>query len=563
MDGSSRMALDDSDYGSDFSVGEEGIVHQLLENLGNANVNADANATVSKSTDSAADTADASLEADIRAAVAAGLFMSSPVGQDPQNHVPSPAPKPSIMLSAHAKTPAPARGKSHSDAVTRQSLLGQQSLPMDGIQYPDLSRALNTIEPKAASIPEPPNEADDTRSPLERFRSFPKKPFSVSDLSSGAWCELQYWYTLTLLPGGKKTRTAAMRGGSRVHQTLEDEVHTTVPVNITTKEEAFALRLWNVVQGVRTLRETGTTRELEVWGEIDGEIINGIIDHLSYESPNAGFEEELDLPDTPQGKLRIKPKNQSSITDYLGSGNSSRRVYLTDVKTRGSTRLPSGAALRPARVQLFLYHRLLGNMVSGKVDFPAILNRYGLNAEARFSDAFMAQIGDLYDEVFYDADSEVEAMPSNEAGGAYPDASPDVSARMSPPSDLIRYRSIQQILPLLETELKDTFPQGAGSLGELLAVQYRHREDGRIIGNNSFPNDPEVLDGYMKRNLNWWRGQREAEGVSIEETYKCRFCDFAESCQWLKDKETEFTQKKRAKVQAAVHDTNPQSAVAI
>ena len=84
-----------------------------------------------------------------------------------------------------------------------------------------------------------------------------------------------------------------MRGGTKVHQTLEDQVHTTIQVRVAVKEEAFALRIWNLIQGLRTLRDTGMTRELEVWGTLYGEVTNGVIDEVSYTCPNLAFEEEL------------------------------------------------------------------------------------------------------------------------------------------------------------------------------------------------------------------------------------------------------------------------------
>ncbi|KAL7627232.1 hypothetical protein AAE478_001421 [Parahypoxylon ruwenzoriense] len=490
----------ESDYGSDFSLGEEDIVNELLEDLKN------------KTT-------------------------SSPLVQGhKQQNVPG----------LYSRSESACTGEAKSPTIKR----GQHSPPPDGVQYPDLGLSPPDTEPEAIPTPKsrPAHPSKDSRSPLQHFRSFPRKPLSVSDLASGAWCELQYWYTLTLLPGGRKTETAAMRGGTRVHQTLEDQVHTAVQVSITSKEEAFALRLWNVIQGLRTLRDTGMTRELEVWGIIEGEIVNGIIDELSHESPNPAFEEELSLSQPFEGFPASQPKQQASIMgDLLKTDR--KKVYLTDIKTRGSDRLPTGAALRPARVQLFLYHRLLGEMASGVVDFAAILGRYGLSPEALFSDAFMAQVGDLQDEVFYDADSDLEPAPSiREHSIETTGASPKRSAQTTPPPDLIRYRSIAQILPLLRSELRHTFPQGAATLGNLVAVQYRHRDDGRIIGNNSFPNDPEALDTYMSQILKWWRGERDADGVSIEETYKCRSCEFAADCQWRKDKETEFLQKKRKSI---------------
>ena len=357
---------------------------------------------------------------------------------------------------------------------------------------------------------------------------------------------MQYWYTLTRLPGGKKTRTPAMRGGTKVHQTLEDQVHTTIQVRVAVKEEAFALRIWNLIQGLRTLRDTGMTRELEVWGTLYGEVTNGVIDEVSYTCPNLAFEEELHAQSS-QGESASGSKPQPSIAVYFQPHR--RVVYLTDIKTRASTRLPSGAALRPARVQLFLYHRLLSDMASEKTDYSSIIARYGLNPQARFSDAFMAQIGDLHDEVFDDADSDSQNSPSTLRSPRY---GPDVGGSGSngpsqedPPSELIRYRSIEQLIPLLKAEIRETFPQGADTIGDLLAVQYRHRDDGRIIGNNSFPNDPEALDGYLKRNLEWWRGSRKAEGVPIEETYKCRSCEFVETCEWRKGKEAEIIRKRQ------------------
>jgi exonuclease V len=43
----------------------------------------------------------------------------------------------------------------------------------------------------------------------------------------------------------------------------------------------------------------------------------------------------------------------------------------------------------------------------------------------------------------------------------------------------------------------------------------------------------------------WWKGAREAKGVEIEEAFKCRICDFAESCTWRKTKVEEAVEKSR------------------
>ncbi|KAI1289105.1 hypothetical protein F5Y03DRAFT_378416 [Xylaria venustula] len=512
---------DDSDYGSDFSAGEEQLVEEILAGLATpGNIAAAAITTIA-----ATATATAIVTNSQTTTVTASRI----------NHNGEP----------HAPLPIVARGPASHTAGASVALsfhinsVEQGAVSLDPIRYPDLSRALSSLDSDTQPAPAqetpaplPATEQEpDTRTPLQRFRTFPKRPLTVSDFAAGAWCELQHWFTLTRLPGGRKTRTAAMKGGSRVHQTLEDEVHTTVEINITSKEEAFALRLWNIIQGMRTLRDTGMTREMEVWGVVEGEVLNGIIDQLNHATPNASFEEEINSSSSNPSS------QQSSITDYMSSNH--KTVYLTDVKTRGSTRLPKGWAVRPARVQLLLYHRLLSDMAADRLDYTAIFERYGLNGEARFSDAFMAQIGGLHEEIFYDADSEIE----------------EKSAEREFP-DLIGYRSISQIIPLLKSELRETFPLGPASISDLLAVEYRHRSDGRFLGNNSFKVDPEALGFYMKHSMKFWRGEREPEGIlTIEEADKCKWCEFAEICQWRVDKELEFLKNKKRKAKAIANST--------
>lgn len=518
----------ESDYGSDFSPEEESIVLQLLDNLNNAETR-----TVS----------------DGRASfvpVGSLVVSNQQTDNDSANNVENPGnaePERGSAAYGHARTPAASRrAKSDIDETVRL-----QSLPLDGIRYPDLSRSLAAIEPEGSNTPKdaPPSRSKlpDTRSPLERFRTFPKKPLTVTDISSGAWCELQYWYTLSLLPYGKKKPTAAMRGGTKVHKKLEDQVHTTVEVSIATKEEAFALKLWNVVQGLRTLRDTGLTRELEVWGIVDGQVINGVIDEASYTSPDVIFDQELSQNQSRPDEKADSTSKQPSISNCFDPHH--RRVYLMDVKTRGVNNLPSGVAVRPGKVQLTLYHRLLAEMASGQVNFPAILERYGLKPEARFSDAFMAQIGSLHQEVFDESSPEP-------VDGRYPDSSPNMDPPMSPAPKLIRYRSIQQIIPLLQSELRDTFPRGESSVGAVVSIQYRHRSDGHIIGHQCFPVEAAALNDYLQSNLAWWHGRREAEGVPIEEAYKCGYCEFAENCSWRKDEARKIAaEAKRQAVKSA------------
>lgn len=431
----------------------------------------------------------------------------------------------------------------------------------DPVAYPDLTTALQAIQ----SVQSPPPtelsnhdeaKSEDFRSPLQRFRSFPRKPLTVTDLTAGAWCELQYWYTLTQLPGGRRSRTPAMKQGSKVHKKLEDEVHTTVKIEIVQKEDGFGLRLWNLVQGLRTLRDTGLTRELEVWGLVDGNLVNGVIDDLSYDNPNPEFEREL----SSQGHQ--PNEGQSMISDYFPppqsnstAKSSHRKIFLTDVKTRGTLSPISPAIVRPAKIQLLLYHRFLSNMAAGKLDFFKVLRRYGLNADVRFSDTFMSQIGELHDEIFFDTptSSAEEYMEVLRNPSTQDDSNATALGSDSSPGapDLLKYGTLRELLTLVRDELRLTFPRGADSLGHILCVKYVYREDGRELNAHDFPVSPQTLDAYLAGDMSWWRGDREPRGVNIEEAFKCSTCEFAAGCSWRQGMDQERVKRTQDRVNKA------------
>lgn len=331
-----------------------------------------------------------------------------------------------------------------------------------------------------------------------------------------------------------------MRQGSSVHRKLEDEVHTTVKIDVMTKEDGFGLRLWNLVQGLRTLRDTGLTRELEVWGMVDGNVVNGVIDSLSYDNPHPEFEREL----SDQGSQGAS--GQSRLRDYFppkdgGDSRKSPKIYLADVKTRGSLAPVSAVLLRPAKIQLLLYHRFLSDMAAGRLDYLGVLRRYGLDMDATFSDTFISQIGELHDEIFTDAPDSQEAGSSQGTQEYTPSSTADSSGPAMP--DLLKYRSLRELLSLVREEIKLAFPRGDLSLGHMLRVQYVYRKDGRQLDNHDFPVSREALDDYLAGYMSWWRGDRQANGVIIEEAFKCKSCEFAADCTWRESMDRQIVQK--------------------
>ncbi|TGO23917.1 hypothetical protein BPAE_0117g00120 [Botrytis paeoniae] len=429
--------------------------------------------------------------------------------------------------------------------------------------YPDLKDQIPEAVPAAApaiqvnEVSVKPTESatsalPDTRSPLERFRTAPKKPLSVTDLVSPAWCELQYWYTLTKL--GRRKQTPAMKQGSAVHKVLEDQVHRSVQIEIQTKEDAWGLRIWNVIQGLRTLRETGQTRELEIWGTIDGLVVNGVIDELSYICPDVEMEVSLLGKTEEKGQKKSKKKKKSPPADQVSISNffkgmegssiseatrikirkQSNKVYICDVKTRGVRTLPNDAAFRPTRVQLMLYHHLLGNLATNSVDFSVLAARYGLDTSKVFSDAFIAQVGSMNED-----DDGIYQDALEEQDDSAPSSSQDSM------SVLLAHNNLNALWFVMISEFQITFPDGAGSLGRILKTEYRSRDDGEIVGIKTIPMDNEELSSYLEEELRWWKGEREAKGVQLDEAFKCRSCDFAEGCEWRLQKVVEATEKAR------------------
>lgn len=410
----------------------------------------------------------------------------------------------------------------------------------------------SSVSIEAPLSPKP--EVPDLRSPLERFRTKPKKALSVTDLISPSWCELQYWFTLT--KHGKKRRTPAMKQGSAVHKVLEDQVHETVAVDITSKEEVWGLRIWNVIQGLKTLRKTGMTRELEIWGVLDGLVVNGVIDELSYICPEPQLEEAEENREVAK---KMPAADQRTITDFLGpstlEGNGTGvlnklrsalpektpKIYITDVKTRGTKSIPKAPSFRPTLMQLMLYHRILSDLATNKVNADVIFDRYELKADDFFSDGFIAQIGSLNEDDFLAMDSPLH-MPEG----------PSLPSSQDSMTVLLAHNSLRKLWTLMMQEFARTFSAGAKSIGNVLKAEYRTPTDGAILGNKTFLYDDTVMRKYLDSEMRWWKGERAAEGVCVEEAYKCRTCDFFDECSWRRNKIEEATLKMRERKSSVV-----------
>jgi exonuclease V len=353
-------------------------------------------------------------------------------------------------------------------------------------------------------------------SPIARFRKY--RPLAVSDFVAPAWCELQYFYSLSKY--GRIRRTAAMKKGTEVHKTLELEVHEYVPVQVLTKEDSWGLRIWNVIQGLRALRATGVTRELDVWGVVNGEVVSGIIDEISTTCPDP----ELEAAVIASGETISPSPQQRTITEFFGDRTADARnktptakYYISDTKTRNSPTLPNDASLRQVRIQLMLYHHMISLLSSAKVQSEMIFRRYNLDPVASFSETFLGELANLETEINHN-------FGVDESGTG--------------DEDHFAPNNLGTLWEVMIVEFQNTFD--IYSLMPILSASFKYQADGSHLGVKSFVHDEAHLDKYIGHVLKWWKGERPANGVDIEDAFKCRICEFAEGCEWRKEKEDEI-----------------------
>lgn len=325
-----------------------------------------------------------------------------------------------------------------------------------------------------------------------------------------------------------------MKQGSKVHRVLEEQVHKIVPVQTETKEDRFGLKIWNTIQGLRTLRETGLTRELEVWGVLDGQLVNGIIDEVSYTSPDPELEEKLEKSRNKASGATLPP-GQKSIVDsfanaesntspWVGTAEPKRVVYLADVKTRGVKSVPAAAGLKPTWMQLMLYRKLLEALATNTVDAETIFARYDLRPLEPFTSTFISEIGRL------------DGMESDDLT--------DAELSLLHASEISSHNNLSALWSLMISE----FSEAMDTFSDILRAEFRYSRTGELIGSEVFAYDDKVIEEYIEKEMSWWKGEREAIGVEIEEAFKCRMCDFAEECGWRKMKVEEATEKHRLRV---------------
>lgn len=79
--------------------------------------------------------------------------------------------------------------------------------------------------------------------------------------------------------------------------------------------------------------------------------------------------------------------------------------------------------------------------------------------------------------------------------------------------------------------------------------------EGSLIGTERFRNNPVELDRWLVDVVRLWKGEREPRGVSLEQTRRCRTCEFEESCEWRLKKASETVEQARARSSGGQKET--------
>ena len=223
--------------------------------------------------------------------------------------------------------------------------------------------------------------------------------------------------------------------------------------------------------------------------------------------------------------------------------NAAEKVYLTDHKTRTVRSVPKGSAFKPTSMQLMLYRKLLLNLLSedSALDPSYIWERYNVDADARFSESFISQFGSPADENVSLPDTMTTTSSLYQASGqsdqsfhttqTEPSA---LSVSLDDLNTLLRnHPTPRELWSRMIAELRRAVP---GGLGNVLRVEYWDQAQSDQLGSKNFLYDEKTLENYLEQTMRWWQGQRKPEGVDVTDAWKCKICEFAEICDWRKNK---------------------------
>ncbi|KAM0749671.1 hypothetical protein T439DRAFT_348501 [Meredithblackwellia eburnea MCA 4105] len=76
-------------------------------------------------------------------------------------------------------------------------------------------------------------------------------------------------------------------------------------------------------------------------------------------------------------------------------------------------------------------------------------------------------------------------------------------------------------------------------------------KEGTLIGVEEFEYDQEEIEAHLVDVVRLWRGDRKPRGVALEQTGRCRTCEFETGCEWREAKANEILERNRQRREVA------------
>ena len=187
------------------------------------------------------------------------------------------------------------------------------------------------------------------------------------------------------------------------------------------------------------------------------------------------------------------------LIDELRFDPTSFQLDLWEFKTRKYKSMPSKSQQYQHKLQVMLYKKLFDDLVKGKLTKQVIAKHLKLD----LSRTFGSDIQDTID------------------------------------GKCLTGTNLNQLLDVLFLRI-----QCMTCIGDI-GIEYQHQGSKESLGMHSVNYDDEELEKLYKNYLQFWRGQRSVEGVDIEEAWKCQSCDFADVCDWRKQKAEQYSQVRK------------------
>ncbi|KAG9300097.1 hypothetical protein G9A89_000837 [Geosiphon pyriformis] len=390
---------------------------------------------------------------------------------------------------------------------------------------------------------------DRSLSPFERFRS-KKNSLCVTDFAVLSWCEQQVEYYLA--DGGRK-QTEAMAKGSEIHLDLEMEDHEIIEIELITQEDKWGDRFLKTLVALESLLLTGKTREMPIYGFVSQYFVYGIIDDIERREIQLTKSQENSEQKTKRLKLKQEPQKELSKIcplNQIFTSNLPTTMYtyvLSDTKTRAKPFLPNPQYQSGSKYQLMLYKRMFDEFALRGINEERVYKTIRIDPDVPFSKTFGSYVHTELTKldarnIFCDniKDDTLNALMSNENGSKTKNGE-----KQKLPHDEQSQEDDghpENTVRTLMQRIKRHFSLFTKSSNEL-ELSYLYQGDKRIIGTTKFTYDAIQLQKYLKRACDFWKGARTPEGVEIEEAWKCRMCDYIDTCEWRAKKAKELAEK--------------------